>query len=404
MRRAVCLFMSCVMSVMGCDAHAATLCSGGKPGTGCAASAPSSPSPPSQPSPPPQTSSPPVATQSGTAGGGHSTGPSYNSNPSSGGVHSTGPSYNSNPSSGGGSGAGTAAAIAAGAVLLGGLAAAIISRSNPASTPSADGASQSGATGPVTSPVGEGSAPPPLEVASVPIAASAPERLSIVPNLLGLTVSAALKALEQNGLVIGVDDKDPGASGRHVATQSIMPGEHVPPGTAVTVTLGAAPAPKPKPPVAHHTQGPTQPGRNVPPTAQPELPALPVASGPASREVSPGRAGSSEVASQPPDKPPVGVEPDQPADWPDVTLVAALLALAGAAAYAVRKWWLRPHLVCRISMRADVGQQSCRMSSRHAHLPSVDVRLASQPWEAHVVDASRPSHRERDHVRRPRHA
>jgi len=91
--------------------------------------------------------------------------------------------------------------------------------------------------------------------------------------------------------------------------------------------------------------------------------------------------------------------------WAIALAFVSLLALIGAVAYA-RLWnhWFGPHAVYRIRMVVDAGEQSCRMSRRHVHLPSVDVRFASQQWEAHVVGRSQRAGREGGHGRHPRHA
>ncbi|MGF6646360.1 hypothetical protein P3T17_004514 [Paraburkholderia sp. GAS82] len=79
------------------------------------------------------------------------------------------------------------------------------------------------------------------------------------------------------------------------------------------------------------------------------------------------------------------VTPPRKPIWPIVVrILAALLSLA-VLAHVIRKWLRRPMSTrCYVRMRSDPGNQSCRLPSHHMVYPSVEVRLGSTSWEAHI--------------------
>ncbi|MGF6754522.1 hypothetical protein P3T16_001916 [Paraburkholderia sp. GAS42] len=377
MRRLVCCVLSCVMCVTNGFAQSASSCgayrycppnpassSGGSAGAQSGTSTQSTATPPQRTATPPQPTAPTTQAQSNPPSASHG-------------------------GSSGSSSAGTTAAIIGLSALAAGLLTYAVTHSHEASAPSAGSAPQPDepttseqvpVAPPVPAPVVQPVVPPALAASSVE---DAPAKWGIVPKLSGITVPAARRALTQNGLQIAIETSEATRNGKRVATQSIMPGEHVPPGTVVSVTLKPPPVHAPavpwKPPSVVHVPDPI-----VTPSVFPvELPASQPIIGPPppEHEVSPS-------VSTPP-------KHEVSSSVPPLAIGGlSLFALAGALVYG-RKHKLRPKAtpVYRVRLQGDFGSQTARVSSRRMRLPAVDVRLASDPWDAHMVSSVKPAHR-----------
>jgi hypothetical protein len=370
MRRLVCCVLSCVMCVTNGFAQSASSCgayrycppnpassSGGSAGTQSGTSTQSTATPPQRTATPPQPTAPTTQTQSNPPSASHG-------------------------GSSGSSSAGTTAAIIGLSALAAGLLTYAVTHSHEASAPSAGSAPQPDepttseqvpVAPPVPAPVVQPVVPPALAASSVE---DAPAKWGIVPKLSGITVPAARRALTQNGLQIAIETSEATRNGKRVATQSIMPGEHVPPGTVVSVTLKPPPVHAPavpwKPPSVVHVPDPIVTSSVIESQIPVELPAPP----PTIDPPPPKHEVSSSV-------PPLAIGG------------LSLFALAGALVYGRRHKPPGPKAppVYRVRLQGDFGSQTARVSNRRMRLPAVDVRLASDPWDAHMVSSVKPAHR-----------
>ena len=193
--------------------------------------------------------------------------------------------------------------------------------------------------------------PTPPTLSTIP--APPPESWAIVPPLVGKTVGAARKALAMNGLGMGIKKMGDGSRyGTLVVTQSVPPYTRVRLHSTVKVTLEMAPVlPKPD---------------------EQQLPVIEPASG----ATTPPNPVSNVVADSTP--------PPLPIPWATLAFIVAAVIAIATGLYKLIKGMTPPLPTYRIRLRNDAGEQSCRMPVRKLLLPAVDVRLAAQPWEAHV--------------------
>jgi hypothetical protein len=288
--------------------------------------------------------------------------------------------------------AGEIAVIVGGVITVGALiATAVASHKSEASAPAAV---EPPPLRPGSDVANQGEPATPATVAPVPRGspyADAPrpsESWAVVPPLVGLTVGSAMKALELSGLDIAIDQADDGTEhANRITAQSIAPQTRAPVHSTVMVTLAPASAPTPSiqsitkmPPILKKTRPLGPPPMQKGPMVQPGSEVA----------ASDNKAtGASATEDKPPSAPTTVDNPRPSVPWVTVSLmVAALLALAVAAYELLKKLLLPPPARYRIRVCGDPGKQSCRMPNHSMFYPAVNVRLASEPWEAHVSQRS----------------